>query len=285
METNSVSTYQHDSKRSSSNQPLYHKVWQSIRLYGNLIRFQLTTPSARNYQQQWDNYWGDTQDTGWQGSVLWDVDPERASQIDLERFKAHIDPSLPILDLGCGNGRQSRFLAQHFDRVIGVDVSPEAVARAQRETVDQPNLTFCVLNGTDPSQAQALHDEFGDVTIYIRGVVHVIQKPDRPNFVASLRTLLGERGTLYQTELDQEALPYFRQFPGDSPSGLPKLMHRVVSYGITPIGFELDQLDQVYKPTEWQILDQGKDARMNTIEVIPGQTGAVPANYLIARPK
>ena len=258
---------------------------QSIRLYGNLVRFQLTTPSTRNYQKQWNNYWGDTQETGQHGTVLWDVDPERASQIDLERFKSYFNPNLPLLDLGSGNGRQSRFLAQHFSKVVGVDVSEAAIALAKKDSHHQSNLTFRVLNATDPTQVKALHDEFGDMNVYIRGVVHVIQKPDRPRFAAGLRTLLGSKGVLYQTELDNEALPYFRQFPGDSPSGLPALMHRVVSYGITPIGFKLNKLHEIYLPDQWEILEKGNNAIMNTIEVAPGQPGAVPANYLIARPK
>ena len=258
---------------------------QSIKLYSNLVYYQITTPSARKYRQQWDNFWGDTQETGQHGDVLWDVNPESASQIDMARFAPYFNPDLPILDLGTGNGRQARFLAQHFSQVIGADVSEAAINLARKETINQPNLTFRVFNATDLAQAQALHNEFGDMNIYIRGVVHVIQKADRPNFVKGLRTLLGTKGTLYQTELDNEALPYFRQFPGDSPSGLPSLMHRVVSYGITPIGFRLDRLHEVYSPDTWQILEQGNNANMNTIEIAPRQKGAVPANYLIARPK
>jgi len=87
---------------------------QSIKLYGNLIYYQITTPSARKYQQQWNNFWSDTQETGQQGDVLWDVNPESASQIDMARFAPHFNLSLPLLDLGTGNGRQARFLAQHF---------------------------------------------------------------------------------------------------------------------------------------------------------------------------
>jgi len=258
---------------------------QSIKLYGNLIYYQITTPSARKYQQQWNNFWSDTQETGQQGDVLWDVNPESASQIDMARFAPHFNLSLPLLDLGTGNGRQARFLAQHFSQVIGADVSEAAINLARKEAINQPNLTFRVFNATDLAQAQALHDEFGDMNIYIRGVVHVIQKADRPSFVKGLRTLLGTKGTLYQTELDNEALPYFRQFPSDSPSGLPNLMHRVVSYGITPIGFRLDKLHEVYSPDVWEILGQGNNANMNTIEIAPGQKGAVPANYLIIRPR
>ncbi|MEM7132937.1 MAG: class I SAM-dependent methyltransferase [Chloroflexota bacterium] len=261
------------------------KIWQSIRLYSNLLYFQLTTTSPRNYRQQWNSFWGDTNVTGQQGTVLWDVDPEQASQIDLQRFKSYMNPELPLLDLGCGNGRQSRFLTQHFSQVIGADVSEAAIELAQKESGGQENLIFRTLDGTDISQVTALHDEFGDMNIYIRGVVHVIQKSDRADFTRGLRTLLGTQGVLYQTELDKEALPYFRQFPGDTQSGLPALLERVIQHGITPIGFELKKLHEIYLPDLWEILAKGQGAKMNTIELAPQQHGAVPANFLVARPQ
>lgn len=62
-------------------------------------------------------------------------------------------------------------------------------------------------------------------------------------------------------------------------------MHRAVNYGITQIGFRLDKLHEVYSPDVWEILEQGNNANMNRIEIAPGQKGAVPANYLIARPQ
>src|SRR5688572_30905432 len=43
------------------------------------------------------------------------------------------DLSVPIVDLGCGNGRQSRYLARYFDQVIGADVSPSAIELARQE--------------------------------------------------------------------------------------------------------------------------------------------------------
>lgn len=256
----------------------------SFKLYGNLIRYQITSKSTRDYGGQWNSYWSTVNQTGVGGEVLWDNAPQRASEEDLMRFNQHMDRDLPILDLGCGNGRQSRFLAQHFPKVIGVDVSAYAIQQAQQESTHMDNIEYRVFDGTDPAQAQALHDEFGDVNIYMRGVFHVIQKPDRANFVASLRTLLGQKGTLYQIELTSDALSYFRTLPGDSPSGLPKLLHKVVEHGIVPIGFELKDIDKVFNQNAWRILDQGQEVTINTVPLSHGQEGHVPANYLVLRP-
>ena len=259
-------------------------IWKSAKLYGNLIRYQITSKSTRDYSGQWNSYWSTVDQTGINGEVLWDNAPRHASEEDLMRFTEYMDDDLPILDLGCGNGRQSRFLAQHFSQVIGVDVSANATQQAQQESATTTNVTFRVFDGTDPAQAQALHDEFGDVNIYMRGVFHVIQKPDRANFVASLQTLLGQMGTLYQIELTSAALTYFRTLPGDSPSGLPKLLHKVVEHGITPIGFELDDVDRLFRQDDWRILDQGQNVTINTVPLSHGHEGHVPANYLVLRP-
>ena len=50
------------------------------------------------------------------------------------------------LEIGSGLGRICRALAPHFERVIGVDVSPEMVARA-RSLVDEANVEFRLGDG------------------------------------------------------------------------------------------------------------------------------------------
>ncbi len=51
------------------------------------------------------------------------------------------------LEIGCGIGRLSRCLAEDFEQVIGVDVSPEMVAKA--ESYQLPRLTFRAVSGGD----------------------------------------------------------------------------------------------------------------------------------------
>ena len=52
--------------------------------------------------------------------------------VRLERMRAHLDLTLPVVDLGCGNGRQTRALASSFPLAIGVDLAGlwEEAARA-----------------------------------------------------------------------------------------------------------------------------------------------------------
>ncbi|GAA0714418.1 class I SAM-dependent methyltransferase [Dokdonella soli] len=46
------------------------------------------------------------------------------------------------LDFGCGAGRLSRALAKHFERVIGIDVSPSMLATARALNADIGNIEF-----------------------------------------------------------------------------------------------------------------------------------------------
>lgn len=257
-----------------------------VKFYSHLLLFRLRGGSPRQYRHQWENYWRTIHTTGAGGEVLWDSVPEKASAGDLLRFAAHLDPDLPLVDVGCGNGRQTRFLAGHFPRVIGLDVSPAAIELARRETRGTPEelkIAYRVWNGANLGEAEALHREIGDANLYMRTVFHCVQSSDRPGFVASLATLLGERGTLYLIELSRGALETLRQLPGNSPSGLPRLVHNVVRNGIHPIGFSKQDRERYFRDDLWTILAQGDTVPIRTVPLAHGEEALVPANYVVMR--
>ena len=259
------------------------EVLKSLRLITSVLFFRAKWGHPGAVDRHWENYWRHVDKTGRGGDVLWDSEPERASADDLERFRPHFDPSLPLLDFGCGNGRQTRFLAKHFSRVIGTDVSPSAITRARAETPAELAIEYRLLDALKPDGAKALHDEIGDVNVYMRTVLHVVQKPDRPKFVESLATLLGKRGTLYQIELSLCAIDYFQTLPGDSPSGLPRHVHNVIRTGATSVGFDPQERLLLYPEDRFQVLAAGADVTIKTVVLSHGDEGRVPANYLIVR--
>jgi SAM-dependent methyltransferase len=257
---------------------------KSVRLLSNVLFYRLKWGDPGKVDRHWENYWRSIDKTGRGGQVLWDNEPERASVEDQQRFKPLIlDPSLPLLDFGCGNGRQTRFLATQFDRVVGTDVSPSAITIARQETPAELKIEYRVIDGLKPEDARAFHDEFGDVNIYMRTVMHVLQDADKPRFAENLAILLGERGTLYQIELSLCALDYFRTLPGDSPSGLPSHVHNVIRTGATSVGFDPIQRPRVYPDSKWQVVSHGDDVTINTVPLGHGEEGRVPANYFILR--
>jgi SAM-dependent methyltransferase len=255
----------------------------ALKLYTGFIRLRLKNGDPREYDRHWEKFWKTVDKTGQDGEVVWDARPEIAAAEDLPRFQSYMDRTVPILDLGCGNGRQSRYLARYFDKVIGADIAPSAVELARQETAQEDNVVYRVLDATHPEQAEAFHAEFGDVNVYIRTVMHVIQKVDRPKFVQSLKTLLGEKGVLYQIELSSQALNYFRSLPAKGKMDLPPLIERVVQYGVVPVGYEANERAGLFPDSEWELLNEGTGLTVKTIPIAQGKEGAVPANYLIAR--
>lgn len=61
-------------------------------------------------------------------AALWSPDPYLASRAET----LSIDPRRPILDLGCGSGRDAVYLAQRGHRVVGVDRLDDALGLARR---------------------------------------------------------------------------------------------------------------------------------------------------------
>jgi SAM-dependent methyltransferase len=257
----------------------------AFKLYTGLIRLRLKNGDPREYDRHWEKFWKTVDKTGADGQVVWDARPEVAVAEDLPRFLPYMDRSLPIVDLGCGNGRQSRYLARHFDKVIGVDIAPSAIALARKETVEEKNVEFRVLNATHPEQAEALHAEFGDMNVYIRTVMHLVQKVDRPNFVQSLKTLLGERGVLYELELTSKALSYLRSLPIKGKMDLPPLIENVVQHGVVPLGYEPEERAGLFPDAEWEILKEEYGLKVKTIPFVQGKEATPPGTYLIARPR
>jgi SAM-dependent methyltransferase len=228
------------------------------------------------YRRHWDSYWRQIVANNLQGRVLWESAPERSAWEDMERFRPYINEALPLLDLGCGSGKQTRFLARHFGRVIGVDVSPAVVEHAQQTSDDNSSVEWRVFNALNTKEAEALHAELGDMNIYVRGVFHVIDEKDRDIFVSTLETLLGAQGTLYQIELTVEALAYVRAINHDGSLRFPKV--------VQPTGFNISRDKEKYFPgNRWMLLDEGENVTLHTVALKNGEEGAVPANYLVLR--
>jgi ubiquinone/menaquinone biosynthesis C-methylase UbiE len=53
------------------------------------------------------------------------------------------------LDFGCGLGRMTRALAQHFDEVVGVDISEEMIRGASDANADVDGVSFVVNHASD----------------------------------------------------------------------------------------------------------------------------------------
>ena len=235
-------------------------------------------PSANRYTTSWESFWSTS--TGAPGEIFWDADPAHAAQQDLALFQAYTDPQLPIVDLGCGNGTQTRFLANHFARVIGTEISPAAVQIAQRKNT-APNASYRVLDMLCPDDAQALHEEIGDANVYMRAVLHQLSPADHATAIQSIERLLGAKGILYLIELSSEAEPFFTQLI--QQYGPPPGLARVFQHQITPGMLHEDNLESLFPSDRFMLLKTGQ-SHIRTVHTLPtGEVVKVPAFFAIFR--
>ncbi|MGD2180047.1 methyltransferase domain-containing protein [Lusitaniella coriacea] len=201
----------------------------------------------------WEDYWNKTYNLS--TPILWDSNAEKAAALDLPRFKDLMSPKLPLIDMACGNGTQTRFLADHFPRLIGVDVAQSAVEMAQKHN-SAPNVEYRTLDALKPEQAAALHAEIGDANIYMRTGFHHIPPENRDRFAQSLQILLGKTGILYLIELGAGAFNYLDsliEMYGEPPHELAL----VIEHGLRPGDITEEEIKKFFP--DFKILDSGED--------------------------
>ena len=234
--------------------------------------------SANRYLTSWEGFWSTS--TGTPGEIFWDADPAHAAQQDVVLFQGSVDPQLPLIDLGCGNGTQTRFLADHFARVIGTEISPAAVEIARTKNA-APNITYRVLDVLCPDDAQALHEEIGDANLYMRAVLHQLSPVDHATAIQSIEMLLGIRGILYLIELSSAAEPYFTQLI--KQYGPPPGLARVFQHEITPGMLNENDIEVLFPTDRFTLLRTGT-SHIYTVHTLPtDEVVKVPAFYAILR--
>lgn len=234
--------------------------------------------SANRYLTSWESYWSSL--SGAPGEIFWDADPVHAAQQDLALFRGYLDPQLPLIDVGCGNGTQTRFLGDHFTRVIGTEIAPTAVQIARTNNA-AANITYRVLDVLHPDDAQALHEEVGDANLYLRAVLHQLSPADQPTAIQSIERLLGVTGTLYLIELSSAAEPFFAQLI--QQYGPPPGLARVFQHQITPGMLHEDNLASLFPPDRFTLLKTGP-SHVRTVHSLPtGEVVKVPAFYAVIR--
>ncbi|WP_062643951.1 class I SAM-dependent methyltransferase [Streptomyces maremycinicus] len=183
------------------------------------------------YREAWEGFWREAPEEP--GEVFWDADPKVTAALHLALFEPHLaDPGLALVDVGCGNGTQTRYFADRFPHVVGADLSAAALDHARR--ADRAGqATYRLLDAAEKGAAGTLHAELGDANVYMRGVLHQCAPDDRQPLVDGLATLLGERGRLFLVELSEAARPVLGGL-AQSPDGPPPKLAPVFRHGLTP---------------------------------------------------
>ena len=98
-----------------------------------------------------------------------------------------------LLDAGCGTGENALLATAHSAGVVGVDVSPTAIARARAKAAERGlSARFEVADALHLSQLGLTFD-----TVIDSGLFHVFDDENRASYVASLASVLRSGGSCY----------------------------------------------------------------------------------------
>jgi SAM-dependent methyltransferase len=120
---------------------------------------------------------------------------ERPSELALEaakRLVRHKGRPLRVLDIGCGYGRDSIYIAKSLGfRVLGVDISEKAIEMA-RENSLKAQATKAEFKIADFSDLRSYFD-----VVLVSNLYHLLPPEGRRDLAEHVARLLGPDGVLY----------------------------------------------------------------------------------------
>ncbi|MDQ4118222.1 MAG: class I SAM-dependent methyltransferase, partial [Actinomycetota bacterium] len=136
-----------------------------------------------------------------EGTPPWVIDEPQPAVVQLERdggFRGS------VLDIGCGTGEHTVFLAGRGYDVLGADASPAALVRA-RERADARGVAarFTQVDALDPAGLGVFD------TILDSALFHVFDEPDRARYARALRGLCEPGAVLHVLALARTDGPAF----------------------------------------------------------------------------
>ena len=231
------------------------------------------------YREAWEGFWREAPDG--QGAVFWDAAAAQTVGLHLALFEPKLrDPGLQMVDLGCGNGTQTRFLADRFSHVVGADLSAAALAHA-RHADPAGQAAYRLLDAADKTEVETLHAELGDANVYMRGVLHQVEPDDRQPLVDGIATLIGERGHAFLVELAEAARPIIGELAQD-PAGPPAKLAPVLRHGIAPGDVPDDEVPELLRAAGLTILASGELPLITTEFTADGARIELPSKWVIA---
>ncbi|KUO19975.1 class I SAM-dependent methyltransferase [Streptomyces dysideae] len=231
------------------------------------------------YREAWEGFWKEAPDE--QGAVFWDAEPALTAGLHLALFEQYlVNPNLPMVDLGCGNGTQTRFLADRFPHVVGADLSAAALDHA-RHADPAGQATYRMLDAVEKTEAETLHAELGDTNVYMRGVLHQAESDDRQQMVDGIATLVGAHGRVFLVELAEAAKPVLMGL-AQSPAGPPPKLAPIFRHGIAPGEAADDAVPEYLRAAGLTVLASGEQPLITTEYGPDGTRIELPSKWLVA---
>ena len=188
---------------------------------------------------------------------VWGEVPSPLAQLAVARLRPYATPELTILDVGCGYGRDTRYLAGELGcRAVGIDGSPAAIEAARKEhaaalrrsRTAQFDAEYVVGDlaslATDPELAGPY-----DV-VFTCNVYHLLGPIGRREFAAAAAAVARPGGLLFLSTLSPRDLEHYAKgepVSGEERSWVDKVyLHFCTAEELTNDfpGFEILDLDE-----------------------------------------
>lgn len=113
-----------------------------------------------------------------------------------------VDITTSIIEFGCGNGRDSIFLARHGYQVLGIDLSSEAINTNTIKVKDYDNISFKqgdVSNQNDLTETiESVKNKCnGTIVVYSRFFLHTLDNKQEKLFMQTLSNTLSRGDMIY----------------------------------------------------------------------------------------
>nr|WP_307814982.1 class I SAM-dependent methyltransferase [Streptomyces clavuligerus] len=229
----------------------------------------------------WEGFWSEM--SGARGEALWDTEPELTVALHLAVFEPHVeDHRLTLVDIGCGNGTQTLFLADRFPAVLGVDLSAAAIGLARRRESPAPlgTIEFRQLDAADTDGIARLREETGDCNVYVRGVLHQSEQRDRQAVADAVTLLTGARGRAFVVEPVEAAGRRLTEL-ATSPEGPPPKLQSMLRHGVAPCTLPDSELTALFDTTGLPVLAEGELPLTTTEYEQDGSRIALPSRWLV----
>ena len=156
---------------------------------------------------------------------LWGDGPSELARLTVARLRPYATPELRILDVGCGYGRDTRYLAAELGcRVLGLDPSPAAVTTARTRRSSSLDVDFVASDLVD--YAAKLGDDGRFDVVYSCNVYHLLGPVGRREFAAALGAAARPGGLLFLSTLSPRDAQHYakgRQVLGEERSWVDKV--------------------------------------------------------------
>ncbi|MGW2211242.1 class I SAM-dependent methyltransferase [Streptomyces sp. NPDC001781] len=230
-----------------------------------------------DYRSNWESYWRETSEE--RGDAIWDSDPSLTAEPHSDLLLPHAEAGRVIVDLGCGNGTQTRHLATRFARAVGVDLSDAAIDHARRATAGAA-AEFEQLDLTDTGAVRDLHDRLGDSNVYMRAVIHQSEPAARPLVAAAVAELLGQEGRAFVVELTSASRDVLQRAAA-GPDGPPPKLRRVLHHHLKPADAGDEEIPRLLAEAGLKILATGETVLPQTEHFPDGTRIDLPARWFV----